>query len=94
MKLFWTLWIVDALAALIVLYFFFVGLSDGTVTSRNARLWAVFILVLAGVLGGSYYFFSHGQLRVAYIVLSLLAIPALLMLMYLLFVVFGKLRWN
>lgn len=94
MKLFWTLWILDAIAALIVLYFFFVGLSDGTVTSRNARLWAVFLVVIAGVLGGSYYFFTHGQLKTAYFILSLLAIPAVFMLIYLLFVVFGKVRWN
>jgi hypothetical protein len=94
MKLFWTLWIMDAIAALIVLYFFFIGISDGTVSSGNAGLWLVFMLVLAGVLGGSYYFFSHGQLRIAYILLSLLAIPALLMLLFALFMVFGNVRWN
>lgn len=94
MKLFWTLWIMDALAALIVLYFFFIGLADGTVSSRNAGLWLVMLLALAGVLGGSYYFFSHGQLRIAYIILSLIAIPVVLMLLFALFMVFGNVRWN
>ncbi len=94
MKLFWTLWIMDALAALIVLYFFFIGLADGTVSSRNAGLWLVMLLALTGVLGGSYYFFSHDQLRIAYIILSLLAIPALLMVLFALFMVFGNVRWN
>ena len=94
MKLFWTLWITDALAALIVLYFFFIGLADGTVSSRNAGLWLVVLLVLVGVLGGSYYFFRHGQLKIAYIILSLIAIPALLMLLFALFMVFGNVRWN
>jgi hypothetical protein len=87
MKLFWTLWMIDAIAALFIMYFFFIGLSDGTVTSRNAGLWAVILLLLAGVLGSGYYFYSHGQLRIAYIILSLLAIPALLMLLFTLFMV-------
>jgi hypothetical protein len=94
MKLFWTLWIMDALAALIVLYFFFIGLADGTVSSRNAGLWLVILLALAGVLGGSYYLFSNGQLRIAYFILSLIAVPAVLMLLFALFMVFGNVRWN
>lgn len=94
MKLLWILWIMDALAALIVLYFFFIGLADGTVSSRNAGLWLVILLALACVLCGSYYFFIHGHLRIAYIILSLIAIPALLMLLFALFMIFGNVRWN
>jgi hypothetical protein len=94
MKLFWTLWILDAIAALSVLYFFFIGLADGTVSSGNAGLWLIILLILAGILAGGYYFFNHGQLRIAYTLLSVLAIPALLMFLFAVFMIFGDIRWN
>jgi hypothetical protein len=94
MKLFWTLWILDAIAALIVLYFFFIGLADGTVSSGNAGLWLVTLLMLGGVLGGSYYFFDKGQIKIALLVLGIIAVPALLILLFTLFMIFGDVRWN
>ncbi len=35
MILFWILWGIDAIVALIAVYFFIVGLSDGSVSSFN-----------------------------------------------------------
>jgi hypothetical protein len=94
MKLFWTLYTIDTIAALIIFFFFLIGLSDGTVSSRNAGTWVAIILVLGGILAGSYYFQSQGKITMAYVVVSLLAIPALIMLLYTLFMVFGGGRWN
>ena len=94
MKLFWFLWSIDAIMAAIVLYFFVVGLLDGTVTTRNGLLWFVLLLVLGAVLGGSIYLIRQPKLVAAYLVLSVLALPALIILGYTLYMIFGNVRWN
>ncbi len=40
MILFWILWGIDFIVALIAVYFFIVGLGDGSVTSFNGALLA------------------------------------------------------
>jgi hypothetical protein len=72
------LWGIDALVALVVLYFFFVGLADGSVSSFNIGLWSVVLLVLGGVLAGSVALRSAGYSGPAYAVLLILAVPAVL----------------
>jgi hypothetical protein len=47
------LWAIDALITLIVVYFFFVGLADGSVSSFNIGLWSVILLGLACVMVGT-----------------------------------------
>ena len=74
--LFWVAWGFDALVALGFVYFFMVGLSDGTVSSFNAGLWASILIGLAGVLIGSYLLRAKGFLVFAFLLLGLLALPA------------------
>ena len=76
MLIFWILWGFDALVALIVLYFFIVGLGDGTVRASNRRLWAGILFGLVVILGGSWLLQSVGLFGIAYTLLSLLAFPA------------------
>jgi hypothetical protein len=49
MTLFWILWIFTAIMSLIPVYFFFIGLNDGTITARNIGLWVI-ILLAKGLL--------------------------------------------
>ena len=53
-QFFWFVWGFDALIAAIFLFFFFWGLSDGTVSSFNIVLWLGILAGLAGILGGSH----------------------------------------
>jgi hypothetical protein len=94
MTFFWILWIFDALVAAIVLYFFFIGLSDGSVSSFNGGLWFAILLALAAILGGSWYLKSLDHLTLAKTLLSLLAIPAFLFGMYMLIVILSGSKWN
>ena len=55
MKFFWVLWGFDAVIALIFLYFFFVGLADGSVSSFNGGLWFLILAGLGAILLGSYW---------------------------------------
>jgi hypothetical protein len=94
MKLFWTTWIIDAIASMVIVYFFFIGILDGTVSQRNAGMWGLLLLAVAAVTAGSIYFYRRGQMKTAWILLSLMAIPAILMFIFMLIVIFGDVRWN
>lgn len=94
MILFRILYIIDSIAALIILYFFFIGLNDGSVSSFNIGLWMAILAALAIILGGSMFFKRKGNVALANAVLCLLAIPTFLYVVFLLLVVFSGVRWN
>ncbi len=94
MILFWILWGVDALLALVALYFFFVGLGDGSVSSFNGLLWLGILAGLAVVLSGGWFLKDSGQLKFAKILLSVLAVPAVLFFLFFLLIILSKPRWN
>jgi hypothetical protein len=94
MKLFWTLFSIDALVAAVVLFFFFAGLGDGSVSSFNIRLWLGILAALAAVIGGGWLLKSNGHQRFASLVLLILAIPGLLYALFILAVIILQPRWN
>ncbi|MBV6441905.1 MAG: osmoprotectant transporter permease [Haliscomenobacteraceae bacterium CHB4] len=94
MTFFWILWGFDAIIALVVLYFFFIGLADGSVSSFNMGLWLILLAVVAAVLLGSLWLKSQEYTGWAKGVLCILAVPGFLYLLFLLIVIIGKPRWN
>ena len=91
---FWILWGFDAVLSLVILFFFVDGLADGSVSSFNMGLWLAIVLVVGGVMLGSLALRSSGRIRLAYVVLLVLAVPGLLFILF-----FGALliinpRWN
>lgn len=94
MTLFWILWAIDAVVALIALYYFFIGLQDGSVASFNMTMWLGMLIALAAVLGGGLLLKSIGKLALAKILLSVLAIPALLFGLFMLVVIMSGEKWN
>ena len=50
---FWVPWAVDFVVALICVYFFLAGLTDGSVRPFNLGLWLVILFALAGIVGGA-----------------------------------------
>ena len=94
MNLFWILWGIDVLIALIALYFFFIGLIDGSVSSFNMGIWSLLLIGLAVVVFGSLWLKSINQLGMAKGLLSILAIPGILYALFILMVIIGKPRWN
>ena len=94
MNFFWVLWGFDAIVACVVLYFFFVGLGDGTVSSFNGGLWSMLLLGLAVIILGSLWLRSNGHLTMAVLLLAVLAVPAFFYLLFLLAAVLGGGRWN
>lgn len=94
MTFFWTLWGFDALLSLIVLYFFFVGLADGSVSSFNMGLWLLILAIVGAVMLGSLWLKSNHYLSLAKTILGIFAVPGLLYGLFLLIVVSGNGRWN
>jgi hypothetical protein len=75
---FWLPWSVDALIAAVAVYFLFVGLTDGSVSSFNIGLWMMILLGLAVIVGGSIWLRTTGTTAIAIALLLVLAIPGLL----------------
>jgi hypothetical protein len=91
---FWIPWGFDALITLVVLYFFFEGLADGSVSSFNAGIWFMLLVALTCVMGGSLWLRSTGRHRGALVLLLVLAVPGVLALLFLLVVLITNPRWN
>ena len=75
---FWIPWGVDFVVALIFVYFFFIGLADGSVRSFNIGVWLVILFGLAGVVGGSLILRATARIRPATLLVSILAVPSVL----------------
>lgn len=84
----------DSLIVFVVLYFFIVGLADGSVSSFNAGIWFALLLGLGVVMGGGAWLHSTGRKRSGLILLSILAVPGLLALVFVLILLLTNTRWN
>ncbi len=91
---FWIPWIIDVLITIVVLYFFFVGLIDRSVSSLNIGLWLLILLGLAGVMGGSLWLKSAGHPGIAAALLLILAVPGVICVLLLVIAVISGTRWN
>jgi len=93
-KAFWFLWGVDALTALIAVYFFFIGLADGSVSSFNMGIWLTLLLALGVVVFGSLALRSAGREAWARALVIALAIPALGIGLFFAVLLLSNPRWN
>jgi hypothetical protein len=78
---------IDALIAVTVLFFFFWGLADGTVSAFNIGLWLAMLGAVATILGGGIALRAYGQRVLASLLLAVLAAPGLLYCLFLLLIV-------
>jgi hypothetical protein len=93
-KAFWFLWGADALTALVAVYFFFVGIADGSVSSFNIGIWVVLLLGLGGVVFGSLALRSAGREAWARALVIALAVPALGIAFFFAVLLVTHPRWN
>ena len=93
----WTYRVTFALAAIvaaIALFFFVIGLGDGSVSSFNMGLWLTLLGVVAVVLVAGRRLQASGRPRTAVAVLGVLALPGLLYALFMLLVLVSGERWN
>ncbi len=86
--------VVDAVTALVELYFFFIGLADGSVSSFNIGLWLGILAIVAAVLGGGWMLNGNGRRGAANAVLAILAVPALLYSLFILAILITQPSWQ
>ncbi|GAB4430522.1 MAG: hypothetical protein OHK0039_49190 [Bacteroidia bacterium] len=91
---FWILWGFVALIVLVIVYFFLVGIADGSVSTVNLGLWLILLGVAGGVLMGGLWLRMNDHPKAALALLGVLAIPGLIVVLFLLLVMLGKPRWN
>ena len=92
--LFWVLWAIAVLTALIIVAFFFIGLLDGSVSSFNIVLWLSILFIVGSTLLGSYRLRIAGFNRWAMVVVLIVAIPGLLCGLFFLVVLLSNESWN
>jgi hypothetical protein len=85
---------IDAVAALVVVYFFVIGLADGSVSSFNMQLWLGILAAVAAILGGGVFLNAKRQRIAANLVLLILATPAALYGLFILSIIVFQPRWN
>jgi hypothetical protein len=88
------LFVFDALLALVILYFFVIGMADGSVSAGNMSLWLGILMGLAVVLGGGWILSARGQRAAAIVLLMILAMPGFLYGLFILAIVIFQPRWN
>jgi hypothetical protein len=91
---FWIPWWLALAVSATVLVFFVDGLVDGSVSSGNVGLWAMMLGAATGVTAGSLWLKKAGRPFWAVGVASLLAVPGLLAVVFLLVVLMTNQRWN
>jgi high-affinity Fe2+/Pb2+ permease len=94
MLFFRILLVIDALVALVVAYFFVVGIADSSVSSFNITLWLGMLAIVAAVLGGGWMLNKSGQRAAANTVLAILAIPGLLFGVFILAAIILQPNWH
>ncbi|MGF1629820.1 MAG: hypothetical protein ACFCUT_10145 [Kiloniellaceae bacterium] len=84
----------DILAALIVAYFFLVGLADGSVSAFNMEIWIILLLSVTTVLAGGLALKRASRPVLANLLLAVLAVPTALYGFFMLVVLLSGETWN
>ena len=91
---FWIVFGVDAIVACVGLFFFLVGIADGSVSSFNIGLWLAILTAVLGVVAGSLALPANQRHAPAMAVALVLAVPSLLVGLFFLALILFNPRWN
>jgi hypothetical protein len=71
-----------------------VGLDEGSISSYNAVMWAILVMVTIALLSGSYILKTKNKLLAAKWLLSVMVIPIFLYFLYFLFIIIANPSWQ
>lgn len=92
--LFTATFVCSALTTLALVAFFFIGVADGSVSSFNITLWLAMLGVAGSSLWAGHALRSKGRTGLAFVALSVTAVPGLLAAFFLLLLLVTETRWN
>jgi hypothetical protein len=78
----------------VAVYFFAIGIADGSVSSFNILLWLVMLVCLGSIVAGGYGLNAHGRRKTATALLAVLAVPGILAAIFILALIVFQPRWN
>lgn len=87
-------WAIDAVTGAIIIFFFFWGLADGSISTFNISIWVAILSALTAVLAGSLLLKAKGYKGLGMILLLVLAVPTVLSVFFLLLFVISGSQWN
>jgi hypothetical protein len=85
---------IDAIIAFVLLFFFFWGVSDGTVSSFNFALWMAMLGGVALLFGGGIALRVNGHPALGNTLLAILASPGVAYVLFFLLLIVTNPRWN
>jgi hypothetical protein len=85
---------VACIVAAAVVIFFVIGMADGWVSSFNAGIWLVALVVVGVVLLAGIRLARSGHHVAAIFVLAILAVPGILYVLFLILLVASGASWN
>lgn len=91
MILFWSLFSIDVIITIVVIYFFIFGLADGSVTLDNVSFWFFILIFILADIFSSFVILNY-DLFTSKIILSFVAIPGILIGSILVYV--AKKKWK
>ena len=71
-------WAIDIMVALVLVFFFVIGVADGSVSSFNIVLWIATLAGIAGIVVGANALARRGNTVLGTLVAAVPALPALL----------------
>jgi hypothetical protein len=93
-KKFWIPWGIAAVVTSVVVYFFLVGLADGSISFFNAGLWTLLLVGTLAVTAGSLILKNSGRPGLGALLSLVLALPGLLAGIFMLLILITQPRWN
>jgi Na+/melibiose symporter-like transporter len=87
-------WVIDVITTAVILFFFVIGLGDGSVSSYNIALWAAMIILPIALLIGSYILKTKSRLKQANWLLAIMAVPVFLFFLFYVVLILSNPKWN
>jgi len=85
---------IDVLVCIIVVVFFFLGLTDGSVSSFNIGLWTAILGALGLIVAGGFWLKRAGYPGLGTVLLLVLAVPSLCYGLFIILILVTNSRWN
>lgn len=91
---FWIPWGIAAVVTSVAVIFFLIGLTNGSVSSFNASIWALILPGTVGVTVCSLILKENGRPGMGALLALVLALPGLLAGLIILLFIIVPMRWN
>ena len=91
---FWIPWTINLLMATVLVFFFLLGLADGSISSFNLALWLLILCAAVVVVGGSLALRAAAHVKSAQALVTVFAVPGVLVGLFFAVILLVPGRWN